>query len=59
MAHHNGYVELFEEPDERTRFVWTTDMLPDDIAEATESTNESAMPLMKATLEKNRAAPVH
>lgn len=33
-------------------------MLPDDIAEATESTNESAMPLMKATLEKNRATPV-
>jgi hypothetical protein len=55
-THHNGSVELFAEPEERTRLVWTTDMLPDDVAAETEPTIDAAMPLIKATLENNRSA---
>jgi uncharacterized membrane protein len=55
-THHNGAVELFAEPEARTRLVWTTDMLPDDVAAETEPTIDAAMPLIKATLENNRSA---
>jgi uncharacterized protein YndB with AHSA1/START domain len=55
-THHNGSVELLAEPNERTRFVWTTDMLPSEVAAQTEPTIDAAMPLIKKTLESNRAA---
>jgi uncharacterized protein YndB with AHSA1/START domain len=57
-THHNGSVELFVEPNEQTRFVWTTDMLPSDVAVQTEPAIDAAMPLIKQTLEDNRAARV-
>jgi uncharacterized membrane protein len=57
-SHHNGSVELVALPEGRTRFVWTTDMLPDEIAAQTEATVDYACGLIKATLEKNPTTAV-
>jgi predicted GIY-YIG superfamily endonuclease len=50
-THHNGSVELYTEGRNRTRFVWTTDMLPHEAAEAIEQTIEHGMRIIHATLE--------
>src|SRR4051812_8682641 len=34
-THHNGVGQVFAEPDGGARFVWTTDLLPDEAAELT------------------------
>jgi hypothetical protein len=55
-THHSGSVELHAEDRNRTRFVWTTDMLPHETAEATEQMMEKGMKIIHATLEaKTRA----
>ena len=33
MTHHNGTAEVFAEGPDQSRFVWTTDLLPDSGAE--------------------------
>ena len=50
-THHNGSVELYAENPNRTRFVWTTDLLPHETAEATEQMMEKGMKVIHATLE--------
>jgi uncharacterized membrane protein len=52
-THHNGSVELFADSTGHTRFVWTTDVLPHDTAEATAAMIERACEVIKLTLEKN------
>lgn len=52
-THHNGGIELFSEGARRTRFVWTTDLLPHGLAEQTAASMERAMPIIKQTLEAN------
>jgi hypothetical protein len=55
-THHNGCVELFAESDPRTRFVWTTDLLPHEAAAATAEMVDRAGEQIKITLEQNYAA---
>jgi hypothetical protein len=56
-THHNGCVELFAEGPHRTRFVWTTDLLPHELADQTGASMERAMPIVKTTLEARFRAP--
>jgi hypothetical protein len=55
-THHNGCVELFAQSDQRTRFVWTTDLLPHETADATAAMVDRACDQIKITLEQNYAA---
>lgn len=52
-THHNGCIELFPEGSRQTRFVWTTDLLPHELADQTGASMERAMPIVKRTLEAN------
>jgi len=52
MVHHNASAQVFAEPDGTTRFVWITDVLPNEIAPYIDSQMSLAIPLMKQTLEK-------
>jgi hypothetical protein len=49
-AHHNGAAQVFADGQERTRFVWVTDLLPDDMAGRTEELMEQASAVMERTL---------
>ena len=49
--HHNAAAQVFALDDESCRFVWTLDLLPDSLAERTESLMTQAMDIIKKTLE--------
>jgi hypothetical protein len=51
-THHNGSVELHVADDNRTRFVWTTDILPDETVATTEPMVDQAMEAIRETLTK-------
>lgn len=55
-AHHNGAAQVLAEGEHRTRFVWITDLLPDELAEGTEGRMEEGAAAIKRTLEAARAA---
>ena len=50
-AHHHGVAQLFAEREHRARFVWTTDLLPDDLAPRTAEMMEQGTAAIKRTLE--------
>lgn len=50
-SHHNGAAEVFAEADGRARFVWTSDLRPDALAEATAQAMEQGLAAVKDTLE--------
>ena len=50
-THHSGAVELHPEDGGRTRFVWTTDILPHETAEATRQMIEQGMLVIQETLD--------
>jgi uncharacterized protein YndB with AHSA1/START domain len=50
-SHHNGYAQVFPEEDGRTRFVWITDILPNDLAARTAELMEHGTSVIKQTLE--------
>jgi uncharacterized protein YndB with AHSA1/START domain len=52
MTHHNGVAQVFPEGPAGSRFVWTTDLLPNEIAPAIEAMMAQAMPIIKATVER-------
>lgn len=52
MIHHNASAQVFAEPNGTTRFVWITDVLPDEIAPYIDSQMSMAVPIMKQTLER-------
>lgn len=52
MVHHNASAQVFAESGGKTRFVWTTDILPNEIGPYIDSQMSLAVPLMKATLEQ-------
>jgi Polyketide cyclase / dehydrase and lipid transport len=54
-THHNGSVELHAEDDSRTRFVWTTDILPHETAQATVPMVEQGIEAIRKTLEEARS----
>jgi hypothetical protein len=50
-THHNGSAQAFADPDGRTRFVWITDLLPNDLADRTTELMERALSVIKETQE--------
>jgi uncharacterized protein YndB with AHSA1/START domain len=50
-THHNASAQVLAEADGRSRFVWVTDVLPDDLAPATSGLMDRGLEVIKATLE--------
>lgn len=53
-THHNGAAEVLIEDDSRVRFVWTSDVRPDALAEVTATAMEHGLAAIKRTLELGR-----
>ena len=51
-THHSASVDLVAEGPKRTRFVWTTDVLPDALAPYIDGQMSEAVKLMKPALER-------
>jgi carbon monoxide dehydrogenase subunit G len=50
-SHHNGVAQVFADGDGATRFVWTADVLPDEVAEVTSEMMQQGVETVKKTLE--------
>lgn len=50
-THHNGAAQVFTEDDGKTRFVWTADLLPDELAESTGAAMTLGTDTVRKTLE--------
>ncbi len=50
-THHNAAAQVLADGDGRSRFVWVTDVLPDDLAPATSGLMDRGLAVIKATLE--------
>ena len=55
-SHHNGAAQVLLDADGTTRFVWTTDLLPDAAAERTKAMMEQGTATVRRTLETARSA---
>jgi hypothetical protein len=51
-THHNASAQVFATGDGGSRFVWTTDVLPDELAEPTGALMERGIGVIKSTLER-------
>lgn len=52
IAHHNASAEIIADGAERCRFIWTTDILPDDLAPYIDSQMTEGAKAMKTALER-------
>jgi carbon monoxide dehydrogenase subunit G len=50
-AHHNASAQVFPTSDGRTRFVWITDVLPNEFAGYVDGMMEQGLKVMQATLQ--------
>jgi hypothetical protein len=50
-THHNASAQIVQDGAGRSRFVWITDVLPDELAERTAELMEAGLKAIKATLE--------
>jgi uncharacterized protein YndB with AHSA1/START domain len=50
-THHNGAAQVFANDDGTARFVWTADLLPEEIAQVTAEMMERGIDVAKQTLE--------
>lgn len=50
-THHNASAQVFDEGEGRARFVWTADLLPDELAAHTAPFMEQGTSVVKKTLE--------
>jgi Polyketide cyclase / dehydrase and lipid transport len=50
-THHNGSAHVFADGDRQTRFIWTTDLLPNELAAGTAERMERGVAVIKETLE--------
>jgi uncharacterized protein YndB with AHSA1/START domain len=55
-THHNGAAQVFANDDGTARFVWTADLLPDELAEATAGLMERGIDTAQRTLGRTAAA---
>jgi len=53
-AHHHASAQVFAEGERRCRFVWITDVLPDEMAAPIEQLMKRGSAVMKATLDAAR-----
>lgn len=59
LTHHNASAQLFAEGADRTRFVWTADVLPHELADFIGAMMAQGATAMKRTLEEDeKALPV-
>ena len=49
-SHHNAYLQVFPAGSDRTRIVWVTDLLPDEMKAPIEQMVDSGIKSMQATL---------
>ena len=54
-THHNASFEVIRDSDSRSRVIWITDLLPDEVAEIVESLMEQGSAATKRTLEATSA----
>ncbi len=54
-THHNGAAQVFDEGEDRSRFVWTADLLPDAAAAQTGEMMARGVGVVKETLEREAA----
>jgi uncharacterized protein YndB with AHSA1/START domain len=50
-THHNGVAQVFSEDDGRARFVWSADLLPNEVAAPTAEAMEQGTNIVKKTME--------
>jgi carbon monoxide dehydrogenase subunit G len=53
-THHNASAEVFDEGENRARFVWTADLLPNELADRTAERMQQGTGVVKETLESGR-----
>jgi hypothetical protein len=51
-THYNGAAQVLPEGEAHSRFVWTTDLLPDTVAPTIETMMDQAMPIIRTTVER-------
>ncbi len=56
-THHNGAAQVLVGDDGATRFVWTADLLPDELAQPTGELMERGIETIKRTLEAAASTP--
>jgi Polyketide cyclase / dehydrase and lipid transport len=54
--HHNASAQVFADGADRSRFVWTADFLPHDLADRAAPLMEHALGVIKRTLESERSS---
>jgi hypothetical protein len=54
-THHNASAQVFPDGDEGARFVWTADLLPNELAASTDQAMELGTSIVKQTLEAHSA----
>ena len=54
-SHHNSSIQVFVEEDRFTRLVWTTDVMPHEVADPIKALVEQGAAIMKQTLESKTA----
>lgn len=54
-THHNASAQVFSEGEHRARFVWTADLLPNELAAATDEAMGQGTNIVKQTLETQAA----
>lgn len=53
--HHNASVEIVEDGPGRAKFIWTADVLPNEIGGYITAMMDQAVPIMKAAIERDAA----
>ena len=56
FKHHSASVQISEDGNNRCRFVWTADMLPNELAPFIDAQMDLGMAAMKKALERKKAA---
>jgi hypothetical protein len=56
-SHHNGAAQVLPTEEGKTRFVWTADLLPDELGPTTGELMERGIETVKQTLEATAARP--
>jgi hypothetical protein len=56
-THHNASAQVLDDGDGRSRFVWTMDVLPDELAAPIAELMDTGIEAIKATLEPDPATP--
>jgi len=52
-THHNASAQIVSDGDRKCRFIWVTDVLPDNLADRTGDLMDAGLRVIKATLEQD------